>query len=123
MIKTLTFIKINWISFTLAILAVITALSLWPLEKLPDVPGSDKTHHFIAYAVLTFPTALRKPKKWKFIGLFFIVYSGVIELLQPLVNRHGELLDMAANATGVACGLLFAEVIIYILPALSNRRQ
>jgi len=117
----LTFIKTNWIAFTLITLAVITTLSLWPLGKLPSVPGSDKTHHFIAYAALMFPTALRKPKYWKLIGLFFIVCSGAIELLQPYVNRYGEWLDMAANTTGVVCGLLFAKLTIYFFPFIKNR--
>jgi len=108
----LIFIKNYWIVFTVFILAIITALSLWPLEKLPTMPGGDKTHHLIAYAGLMFPTALRKPRFWKLIGLFFIAYSGAIELLQPYVNRYGEWLDMVANTTGVFCGLLVVEVIM-----------
>ena len=120
MITLLNHIKSYWIAFTLFTLAVITTLSLWPLENLPSVPGSDKIHHFIAYAALMFPTALRKPNHWKSIGLFFIACSGVIELLQPYVNRYGEWLDMAANITGVVCGLLLAELIIYFFPVHLN---
>ena len=116
MISLLTCIKSYWIAITLVTLGVITTLSLWPLEALPSVPGNDKTHHFIAYAALMFPTALRKPKHWKPIGLLFIIYSGTIELFQPYVNRYGEWLDLAANTTGVICGLLIAELIIYISP-------
>ena len=123
MIRLLTFIKTNWIAFTLFTLTVITALSLWPLEKLPSVPGTDKTHHLIAYAVLMFPTALRKPNKWILFGLLFIAYSGAIELLQPYVNRYGEWLDMAANTTGVVCGLIIAELINNFFPAISNRSR
>ncbi len=120
MIKLLTFIKTNWVVFTLFTLAVITTLSLWPLKKLPSVPGTDKTHHLIAYAVLMFPTALRKPNKWILFGLLFIAYSGAIELLQPCVNRYGEWLDMAANTTGVVCGLIIAELINSFFPVTSN---
>jgi len=50
------------------------------------------------------PAALRRPKHWLLYGLFFIVYSGVIELVQPFVNRYGEWLDLLANATGVLLG-------------------
>ena len=121
MITLLTYIKNYWIAFTLFTLAVITSLSLWPLENLPSVPGSDKTHHFIAYAALMFPTALRKPNHWKLIGLFFIAYSGMIELIQPYVNRYGEWLDMAANTVGVGCGLLIAELAIYFFRCSLNR--
>ncbi len=120
MIKLLTFIKTNWVISTLFSLAVITTLSLWPLEKLPSVPGTDKTHHLIAYAILMFPTALRKPNKWILFGLLFIAYSGAIELLQPYVNRYGDWLDMAANTTGVVCGLIIAELINKFFPVISN---
>ncbi|MDR4503472.1 MAG: VanZ family protein [Candidatus Scalindua sp.] len=120
MIKLLIFIKTNWAVFTLFTLAVITTFSLWPLEKLPPVPGTDKTHHLIAYAVLMFPTALRKPDKWILFGLLFIAYSGVIELFQPYVNRYGEWLDIAANTAGVVCGLIIAELINNFFPVISN---
>jgi VanZ family protein len=121
MIKLLILIKINWLALTLFTLAAITTLSLWPLEKLPSVPGTDKTHHVIAYAVLMFPAALRKPDKWIVFGLLFIAYSGVIELLQPYVNRNSEWLDVAANAMGAACGLMIAELAKYFFPDISNR--
>jgi len=111
MMSLLATIRAYWVAITLFILAVITILSLYPLESLPSVPGSDKTHHFIAYAALMFPTALRKPKYWLFIGLFFVCWSGGIELLQPYVNRYGEWLDMAANAAGIGCGFLIAQFI------------
>jgi VanZ family protein len=123
MIKLLIFIKIYWIAFTLFTLAAITALSLWPLEKLPSVPGTDKTHHLIAYTVLMFPTALRKPDKWIMFGLLFIAYSGAIELLQPYVNRYGDLLDVAANAMGVACGLMIAELANRFFPVIAKHPQ
>lgn len=121
MIKLLIFIKDHWLGCTLFTHAAITALSLWPLDTLPPFPGSDKTHHIIAYAVLVFPAALRKPKNWQWIGLFFVAYSGALELLQPYVNRYGEWLDLAANAAGVVCGLLVAELIIRFYPAILKR--
>ena len=115
MIKLLILIRTKWIFATLFILAAITALSLWPLEELPSLPGTDKIHHFIAYAVLMFPAALWKPRHWKLLALLFIAYSGAIELLQPFVNRYSEWLDLAANATGVICGLLIAQLVGYFL--------
>ena len=123
MIKLLALIKTNWVALTLFTLAVITTLSFWPLEKLPSVPGTDKTHHLIAYALLMFPTALRKPDKWIMFGLLFIAYSGVIELLQPYVNRYGEWLDLAANAMGVVCGLIIAALTNHFFPVISDRSR
>jgi hypothetical protein len=109
--KLLEFIKSHWMALTVVALSAITALSLWPLDELPRMPGTDKTHHVIAYAVLMLPAALRKPDRWILIGLFFVGYGGAIELLQPHVNRYGEWLDFLANAAGVACGIVIAVLV------------
>jgi VanZ family protein len=100
-----------WLTITLFLLVVIAAASLWPVAHLPPVPGSDKTHHFIAYAALMLPTALKKPRYWLAIALFFIFFSAAIELIQPYVNRYGEWLDLLANAGGVICGMIIAKLI------------
>lgn len=116
----LAIIRNYWIYISIFTLTVITILSLYPLESLPSVPGSDKTHHFIAYGALMFPVALRKPKYWQLICIFFICWSGMIELIQPYVNRYGEWLDMAANTTGIIGSLLIAELISWLLPVNSK---
>jgi NhaP-type Na+/H+ or K+/H+ antiporter len=107
----LNIIRTHWVAFTLTILVAITLLSLWPLDELLPVPGTDKTHHLVAYALLMLPTALRKPDNWILFGILFICYSGAIELLQPYVNRYGEWMDMLANTGGVICGVIVAELI------------
>ncbi|MEL6928582.1 MAG: VanZ family protein [Cyanobacteria bacterium J06600_6] len=108
---SLNLIKQYWLFCTLLILTLITILSLRPLDSLPPVPGTDKTHHVIAYGVLMLPTAIRKPKHWLLIALLFAVFSGVIELIQPYVNRYGELEDLLANIAGLACGLVIAKIL------------
>jgi len=120
MTKLLTLIGTNWIAITILTLVAIATLSLWPLENLPAMPGTDKAHHLVAYAVLMFPTALRKPDKWIMFSLIFITYSGAIELLQPYVNRYGEWLDLAANAIGLVCGLIVAELANRFFPGVPN---
>ena len=120
MITLLTLIRKSWRAITLCILTVITVLSLLPLAELPPISGSDKTHHIIAYALLMFPAALRKPDYLPAIGLFFICWSGAIELIQPFVNRYGEFQDLAANITGLVCGLLAAKLIRWLFPANSE---
>lgn len=100
-----------WLALSLITLAAITILSLTPLPALPQVPGSDKTHHFVAYAALMFPTALRRPQYALMITLGFAGWSGSIELIQPYVNRYGEWLDLAANCGGLLCGWLLALVL------------
>lgn len=104
-------IKKRWKSLTWVLLAIITVFSLLPLDALPSAPGTDKTHHFIAYAMLMLPTALRKPANWIILGVLFILYSGVIELIQPFINRYGEWMDMCANAGGVICGAILAWLV------------
>lgn len=123
MYQVLMLVRHYWTALTVATLLLITALSLWPLDELPLVPGGDKLHHLIAYAFLIFPVALRKPENWIWITVGFVAYSGVIELIQPYVNRYGEWLDLAANAMGVVCGVMVAELVSYLFPERSSHSQ
>lgn len=111
--RTVDFIETNWIVLTTLVLAAITVLSLVPLDELPEVPGTDKTHHVIAYAVLMFSVALKKPKYWILIGVFFVAYSGGIELIQPYVNRYGEWVDLLANTLGLILGTIAGFFVNY----------
>lgn len=108
--QLLQLIQSYWLLFTTVIILLISALSLYPVDSLPSVPGTDKTHHFIAYGALAFPVALARPKKWFIIVAFFLGYSGMIELIQPYVNRYGEWLDLGANGLGVVFGIVFASL-------------
>ncbi|MCG8427288.1 MAG: hypothetical protein MI754_08040 [Chromatiales bacterium] len=109
--QLISLIRQHWIAITLLVLAAITFVSLRPLDQLPPIPGSDKAHHLISYALLMFPTALRRPNYWLLIGALFIGWGGAIELLQPYVNRYGEWLDFAANSVGVLLGALLAQLV------------
>lgn len=102
-----------WLALTCLLLISIATLSLWPADYLPKVPGTDKTHHFVAYAALIFPTILKQPKNLLYIVIAFIAFSGAIELIQPFVNRYGEWLDMLANTLGLLCGWLLAKITLY----------
>lgn len=113
-------IKNSWKTLTLVFLTAITFLSLMPADVTPSAPGTDKVHHFIAYAMLMLPIALRKPANWIIWGLFFILCSGAIELIQPLVNRYAEWMDMLANSSGVVCGVIIARLINLIIKERSD---
>jgi len=93
--------KNNWKFFTFFLLFIITILSLYPLPVLPEVPGSDKSHHLIAYSVLAIPMVLANPRNLLLYLLLLIIYGGLIEIIQPYVNRYGEWLDFLANIIGV----------------------
>ncbi|TKB43095.1 VanZ family protein [Thalassotalea mangrovi] len=105
-----------WILLTMLMMSIICVLSLYPLQALPVVPGTDKTHHFLAYFALVMPMALKKPNYWPVLVLSFIGISGAIELIQPFVNRYGEWLDLTANISGVIAGFMVAQIINRIFP-------
>nr|WP_211316795.1 VanZ family protein [Arenicella xantha] len=104
----LTAIRRYWLPLTVIQLVAITILSLLPLPELPPLPGNDKTHHLIAYASLMLPVAFVRPRHWMLLAMGFVVWSGVIELIQPSVNRYGEWLDLVANSIGILLGYLLA---------------
>lgn len=110
----INFISRFYLALTILILTMITLFSLWPIERLPAVPGTDKTHHLIAYAMLMFPIAIRQPKHHWLIAILFICFSGAIELIQPYANRYGEWLDLAANIGGLLIGMLLAQLFFLI---------
>jgi len=91
----------NWKLFTFFLLSILKILSLSPLPVLPEVPGSDKSHHLIAYSVLAIPMVLANPRNLLLYLLLLIIYGGLIEIIQPYVNRYGEWLDFLANIIGV----------------------
>lgn len=100
----------HWLGLTLLLLLLIVLLSLWPAQQLPAVPGSDKTHHFIAYTVLMLPAALhRSAHLWRYAGMFLLL-SIAIELIQPTVNRYGEWQDVLANGVGLLLGWLLGRL-------------
>ena len=109
------FITQYWLILTSIVLVLISLGSLLPAPELPKVPGTDKTHHFIAYCALMLPAALARPKHWLYIALAFVLYSGVIELIQPYVNRYGEWLDLLANLGGIVIAILFSLIWRYFL--------
>ena len=96
---------------TILMAMAIIGLSLSPLDRLPDAPGGDKLHHFVAYGALAFPLAFIKARFLKTYLLCFIALGGAIEWIQPYVNRYGEWADFGANFAGVIIGWLIAQAL------------
>lgn len=111
------FISRFYLALTILVLTMITILSLWPIAALPAVAGTDKIHHFIAYALLMIPVAIKQHKYRWLIAVFFMCYSGAIELIQPYINRYGEWLDLAANVGGLVIGMLLAQLFLFLAKA------
>ena len=102
-----------WLPASLMMLAVVSIFSLIPLPVLPEVPGSDKTHHLVAYALAVLPIALHKPRYWLLCVFVIAAWSGAIELIQPFVNRYGEWLDLLANIAGLILGMSLGLLLRY----------
>ena len=109
--KTFFFFYKNWKIYTFFIFIIITFLSLYPLQEQPNIPGSDKIHHLIAYSALTIGVGLRRPTNYLLIIMFFSFYSGLIEIIQPYVNRFGEIEDFLINNLGIFVGLTLGFII------------
>ena len=120
--KTFIFFYKNWKIYTSLIFIIITFLSLYPLQEQPSIPGSDKIHHLIAYSALAIGVGLRRPSNYIFIIVFFSFYSGLIEIIQPYVNRFREVEDFLFNNLGILIGLTLGIVInkIFIKNKLLN---
>ena len=101
-----------WKPTTILILSIILFLSLYPLPMLPIMNvGNDKLYHFIAYLSLVLPIGYAQPK-YKFLYLFtLILISGIIEVIQPYVNRYSEWLDFLANTLGILIGFLIGRIV------------
>ena len=113
--KSFHFIYENWKIYTSLIFIIITFLSLYPLKEQPSIPGSDKIHHLIAYSALAIGVGLRRPSKYVLIIIFFSFYSGLIEIIQPYINRFGEIEDFLFNNLGIFIGLTLGILINKLL--------
>ena len=80
-----------------------------PQDMAPKVGSlSDKSIHFIAFAVLTLLLRFAYSITWFQTFLLLFVYAVFIEFSQFFTpNRSAELLDVVADVIGIGIGLLF----------------
>ena len=97
---------------TIIFTIIICFGTLTPLPKSLDVPGSDKWHHFVAFAFLVYPLTVANKKCWIPIILFGLFFGALIELVQPHLDRFGDIQDFQADAIGVLIGFALG-VIVY----------
>jgi VanZ family protein len=91
-----------------AVLAVVTGiLTLWPAPEPypPRIFSPDKIYHFVAFFSIVFLVVATGPRRWIWVAPLAIAFGGVIELIQPHINRTGTWYDFAANTAGVAAGV------------------
>jgi hypothetical protein len=91
-----------------AILTLSLALAIGVLtlthSASTDFPGSDKLHHMLAFAALALPISFARPRLAIWVSLAAIAYGGLIEVIQPIVGRDGDILDLLYDAAGSALG-------------------
>ena len=93
------------------VFALIICLgTLTPLSQAVDVPGTDKWYHLLAFAALTYPLAAASRRCWLLIIVFGLSFGASIEIIQPFVNRFGDVADFTADAVGVLIGFLFGVI-------------
>jgi len=119
-LQVIKLIQKKWKLITIFLMLLIIFLSLYPLQKLPEFQSNDKTQHLVAYFFLALPTGLKNPNKWGLYICFYIIFGGIIELVQPFVNRYGEWLDFFANTIGVILGFCVG---LFLNNKFRNREQ
>ena len=100
------------------LIAAIATLSLIPYDGDVLANQRDKLAHLITYALLMVSARWAYPQSQAIkLALALVLYSLALELGQLAVpGRYFSLLDMVANAAGVALGLLLATQLLARLP-------
>ena len=87
------------IAATVFLVILIGYLTLTPILN-PDVHGTDKSHHLLAFASLAIPPSFSRPRISPFVLLPAAAYGGSVEVIQPLTEKNRELLDSHAGIRG-----------------------
>ena len=110
----------DWLTF--AYFLVLSYMLISPLDDLPIEVGNDKLAHVLAFALLAVLGTFRRIEVFAIVvtAFLFVVYGGVTELLQPYVNRDGEIGDFVANTIGVAVGTVAGQTLRRMLPSIQR---
>ncbi|WP_191603222.1 hypothetical protein [Marinomonas algicola] len=99
----------------------ISVSTLTPIDQLPSVSGSDKLHHVIGFGSWVLLSCLGSFNRLLKMSVFIFIWGGVIELIQPYVNRYGEWQDFVANSIGILLALCLVAVYRrYCMKALNH---
>ena len=99
---------------------IICVGTLIPLPRAVDVPGTDKWHHFLAFVALANPLTVANRRCWLLIIAFGPSFGALIEIIQPYVNRYGDVADFTADAVGVLIGFSFGVGGYFLKPKTDN---
>jgi VanZ family protein len=88
---------------------VIAVLTLMPPSQTEGPPAPDKLYHFIAFAALAVPLSMARPRYIWWIVAGATAFGGMIEVIQPYMDRGAEWLDLLADLLGAGLGALVAR--------------
>lgn len=96
--------------------AVLFTFVMASLPYPPELPGAptDKVLHVLAFSVITILAVLTFPKVSRLrLAASLAAFGALIEMVQtiPALNRHGDVLDWAADALAVLTFLAIAGAI------------
>ena len=98
-----------WRWLLVAMMGITSWLAFMPSDPQPElVAHLDKLQHGAAFAVLAALGVLASaaPRPARRVGLLLLGYGLFIEVVQIwLPSRHGDLIDLLADAAGILLGL------------------
>jgi VanZ family protein len=115
--------RILWV-MTIAYWVLAFTLTHTPPKNTPDLPGSDKTKHFLGYLVLAFLIGttwyLAFPRRRRLMPLMVVViaaaYGAFDEVTQAYVGRTPDLHDWYADMLGALAAAALLFVLERLLP-------
>ncbi|MBJ7549638.1 hypothetical protein JHD44_03000 [Marinomonas ostreistagni] len=93
--------RTQWLGFALGALIVLLG-TLMPASSLGSPPGSDKLHHILGFSFWAGLCAWGPSKRFYAFACLIVICGGMIELIQPYVNRIADWKDFIANTVGVS---------------------
>jgi VanZ family protein len=114
-----------WWAVGVVLVAAALVVCLLPVRELPQSFNlNDKLSHLLGHAALAVYFAGLVPRSsWWKIFVFLLLFGVVVEFAQynlPL-GRQGEVLDLVANASGAALGLLLARLGLARWPEIADQ--
>ena len=101
---------------------IIAFATLIPADILPETLGTDKLHHLVAFSAFVLRVGLMRPNRGRVILLTALILGGAIELIQPYMNRSGEMADFWADAISAGLGILLGKRIAQMTKSSQRRK-
>ena len=95
-------------SILLFLAVAIAFVTLLPTGQLRSMHGNDKFFHFFAFALMAPPLLFITRTKVLKVAAVAILYGGAIELIQPILGRNAEVMDLVADIVGVIFAVIVA---------------